>query len=187
MTNFRKIDATLTVNGKSMQLGNESLCNMLMSFLDELASSDILAELSFAEDSELRRCVARSKNLNAETVARLVKDPSERVVAYLLDSKSAIKYLTQEEIIEAINRSAEIAGNVAENLGRLSKINPNVDIAELYRILASHHDSRVRGTIAKSAEAPLAVIQSLVLDSDADVAYQAKDTEWAIKKISVKS
>jgi len=176
MNNFKSIDATLSVNGKSVKLGTQSLCHILMSFLDLFTDPNILAELANAEDFELRRCVARSENLNAETISLLLQDPSESVVEYLFRSKNATKHLKHEEILYALNRSAYLAEKVANYLGQLRKHNPNVNIEELYSILATHHDCRVRSIIAQDVTTPLAHLQALVMDCDADVTRQARET-----------
>ena len=64
------IDAILTVNDKTIKLGTKLLQSLLCSYLDEFASPEILAELATSDDPEFGRIVARSKNIDCETVSR---------------------------------------------------------------------------------------------------------------------
>ncbi len=155
----------LTVGNVDITLGYELVEIIASSLPDAEGCVEIFSALAKHPSSTVRASIACKDRLDDITVQLLISDHSIEVLRRVVDSESAKKELTTDQLLSYIEKDVELAKSIADNLSDFDL----ADIGTLARSLASHSDPSVRGAFARSRSAPKAELKKLLNDIDPDV------------------
>ena len=165
------LEIVLTVNGKNVALGAETLGRIVSYLPDNDNYTAIFAELAKSTSFEVRENVASKDHLNSDTVALLADDQVEEVLANLIRSDAA-KLLSQGAIDKLIAKSPKLAADIVNYIEKFE----DLDTSKILESLATSTDPSVRKSVAGCYEAPKKVLKSLLKDEDPDVVSEAIKT-----------
>jgi len=177
MNSFKKINALLTVNGKSIQFGSWDTYRIIGDYLEVPGGTEILSELAHSAYNEIRLKVSYYNGLSLEAIEFLLDDPVEKVVYETVTAQNGerLLLLNQQQILKLISRSPKIAHALARYVNKLME-NTQIDRIEIVSAISRHPDPCVRHTLAENRSTPKELLEKLVTDSDMDVAQTAQNT-----------
>lgn len=163
------LNATLSLNGKTIELTNTQLIDIINELNDSRLNEDFLEEAAKTNHYLLHKAIAAKDYLSEDTINRLAASNEPRVLKTLLGSIAAQTHLSTTQVIRIAMLSPYLACAVIDNLDELS----NISNKTVLRALANHEDAAVRLALVESGNAPQDVIAALRFDDDDEVSEAA--------------
>jgi hypothetical protein len=150
----------------------ESLTSVVSGLPDIPENAEFFEKLAEHASSQVREQVAYKENINEATVLKLAKDESVNVIRNLARTTGFRRYITDDLVMELLDRDVEIACHIAQNFESLE----NIDRQKLTHRLLSSADPAVFAALAGNYATPKKIIKELIKHPDPYVASEAKRT-----------
>ncbi|WP_045213458.1 hypothetical protein [Desulfonatronovibrio magnus] len=169
----------LTVNGKTVTLGNESVEDVLYSIPDKRKFNPIVAEFAKSPIPQVRMDVASRSSINKEIVSMLLEDTQIDVLRNLVLNHNAHGFIPENSLLRLIETDDfDILETIVGNLDSFSQCDEDV----LAETLCKTKNPKVRMSLAENELIDQEILEILSRDEDQEVADKALATLESIQE-----
>jgi len=165
----------LVIDNLEISVGYELLETIVDRIGDHEELQDFYHKMSESNNPDVLYALAYYDNLREDTIEFLLKKGEMRVVERLLNDSTRIAKVSEEQIINALEKypDTEVLKAIASNFSDINSDNPN---NILDKILDMAKDNlAVLGDIASGYDTPKYILKKLVKHSDVDISRKAKE------------
>jgi len=167
------MEVKLIVNNVEVNLGVNSVCDLVYSLPDGEEYYDMLHQFALSNISSIREKIADKNCLAKETVELLLKDKSSSVLSSIVRSDCAKEYITDADIDHILELGDE---NTIDNLINYLDDYENINQMETVKKVMKLNNTYLLLQLAENWNTPKQALKSLSEHYDPDVAKAAKKT-----------